>query len=257
MDECKPLHVEYNGLTPLVTEGTGDRQTACWMQSIRRVFSRRHSCDKTCHHPPQPFKVTRLAFNLTAPFLPQTPLSNGIAVRTPIVSTAVGNRSTELVAPRDTLLENGCVPGQQAVTGWAGGQFIFRNRAVHIVVRGSCWLQCLFGALILLVKVLGCSITWSERFGKSKIVGRVLVDVDLDSAVFEVHIHKVGILQSFQKSVVAVKLIFMDGGPRGKSHCTSNRHDDDECTEKSLGQHLGFVLSFLDTVSCDPSVCTR
>jgi hypothetical protein len=88
-------------------------------------------------------------------------------------------------------------------------------------------------------------------FGKRKIVGRVLIDIDLDSAVFEVHVHEVGILKAGQECVIAVKLILVDGGPRGESQCTSCDRHDEECTEESLGQHLWFV----DAVSCD-TVCT-
>jgi hypothetical protein len=85
-------------------------------------------------------------------------------------------------------------------------------------------------------------------FGKRELVGRVLIDIDLDSAVFEVHVHKVGILKAGQESVVAVKFILVDGGSRGESQYTScDRHGDEECTEESLGQHLWFV----DALSCD------
>lgn len=169
-------------------------------------------------------------------------------MRTSIVSTTVGNRSTELVTPRDAFLKNRRVPVQQTVSTWADVQSLFQRRVIYRVGRDRGWLQCLLSTLRLLVKVLVCSVAWSEGLGKCKIVGWVLVNVDLHSAVFEVHIHKLGMLQIGEKSVVAVKLILMDGRPRGKSHCTScERHGDEECTEKSLGQYLGFV----DAVSCD------
>ena len=121
MDQCEVLHVEYNTLTPVVIVGTNDKQHVLHVEcnppdrfSVVESF-----VTKICYHPSRAINIARQPLNLTAPFLPQTPLSNSIAVRTPIVSTAVGNRSTELVAPRDAFLKNRCVPVEQTVSTWA------------------------------------------------------------------------------------------------------------------------------------------
>lgn len=191
--------LKYNTLTPIVIVGTDDKlyvlHVECNPPDKFPVLG--SFVTKICYHPSQAINTARQPLNLTAPFLPQTPLSNSIAVRTSIVSTAVGNRSTELVAPRDAFLKNRCVPVQQSVSRWAPVvQSLFQRRVVYRIIRSRCWLQYLLSTLSLLVKVLVCSVAWSEMFGKRKIVGRVLIDIDLDSAVFEVHVHEVGILKT-------------------------------------------------------------